>query len=50
MKQNIKCNVKDCKHCNCDKNECTLKEIKVCSCDDECHKEGTMCDNYKKSH
>lgn len=46
-KQNIKCDVYDCIHCNCDLDECELKQIKVCNCDKECKKTSTMCDSYE---
>lgn len=44
----IKCEVYDCKHCDCDNFECTLSKINVCSCSEEYEKEATMCDSYKK--
>lgn len=47
-KQNIKCNVFNCKHCNCDNCICELNEIKICNCNDSKDKESTMCDSYKK--
>ena len=47
--QKIKCDVHDCKHCNCDKDECQLSKIKVCSSSPEEAKEATMCDSYKKA-
>lgn len=47
-KQTIKCDVYDCKHCNCDEECCSLEEIKVCNCDDCKEKESTMCDSYDK--
>ena len=46
--QKINCNVHDCKHCNCDKDECSLIKIKVCNCNDNCDKESTMCNSYDK--
>lgn len=46
--QIIKCNVYDCKHCNCDDNVCNLRSIKVCNCNNSSEKESTMCDSYKK--
>ena len=46
--QKIDCDVHDCKHCNCDKNECELNKIKVCNCASDATKEATMCDSYKK--
>lgn len=39
----IKCDVHECKYCDCKCNNCTLKEIKVCP-----HHEGAICDSYKK--
>ena len=48
-KQDIKCSVHDCAHCNSDENTCKLNSIKVCSCSDEEKKEATMCDSYKKA-
>lgn len=50
MKQNINCNVHDCKHCNKENSKCLLDEIKICSCGDENKKENTMCNNYKKEN
>lgn len=47
-KQLIKCNVYDCKHCNCNDECCSLNEIKVCNCDNCKEKESTMCDSYDK--
>ena len=46
-KQKIKCDVYDCKHCDCDKECCCLDEIKVCNCNSNHDKEATMCDSYK---
>lgn len=46
--QTIKCDVYDCKHCDCDIEYCNLDEIKVCNCDDCKEKESTMCDSYDK--
>lgn len=45
-KQTIKCDVYDCKHCNCDNEECELNEIKVCNCNNKENKESTMCNSY----
>ncbi len=45
--QMIKCDVFDCKHCNCDDKVCNLKEIKICNCSHDENKEATMCDSYK---
>lgn len=47
--QKINCDVHDCMHCNCDKNECQLKKIKVSSSAPEEVKEATMCASYKKA-
>ena len=47
-KQTIKCDVYDCKHCNCDEKCCCLDEIKVCNCANTEKKEATMCDSYDK--
>ena len=47
-KQKIKCDVHDCKHCDCGCDECTLKSIKVCNCNGCGDKEKTMCDSYKE--
>lgn len=47
-KQTIKCDVYDCKHCDCDEEACKLNEIKVCNCRDDETKEATMCDSFKK--
>jgi hypothetical protein len=47
-KQEINCNVHDCKHCNCSCDKCKLDEIKVCSCGDDDCKENTICNNYEK--
>lgn len=45
--QKIKCDVFDCKHCDCNNNCCVLKEIKVRNCNNDRDKESTMCDSYK---
>lgn len=46
--QKIKCQVHDCKYCDCDKNLCDLKEIEVVNCTSgENPKELTMCNSYK---
>ncbi|MDO5568927.1 MAG: DUF1540 domain-containing protein [bacterium] len=48
--QTIKCDVTDCKYCNCDESLCTLDKIKVCceNCDCALEKSGTICDSFKK--
>lgn len=47
--QKIKCQVHDCKYCDCEKDICELPEIKVCNCTSgESPKELTMCDSYKE--
>ena len=46
-KQNIKCNVYDCKFCDVDKISCNLKEIKISNCNHKNNKDSTMCDSYK---
>ncbi len=28
-KQNIKCDVHSCKHCNCDEDHCSLREVEI---------------------
>ena len=28
-KQNIKCDVHSCKHCNCDEDHCNLREVEI---------------------
>ncbi len=45
--QKIKCDVFDCKHCDCESSCCSLNEIKVCNCNNDRDKESTMCDSYK---
>lgn len=46
--QKIKCQVYDCKYCNCYKDLCDLKEIEVVNCTSgESPKELTMCNSYK---
>lgn len=49
--QKIKCNVYECKHCNCNLDACKLSKIDISTCDDEkCDcKEGTMCANFEKN-
>lgn len=47
-KQEIKCDVHDCEHCNCDQDVCKLNEIKICNHDGCGCKETTMCDSYKE--
>ena len=46
--QTIKCDVHDCKHCNCECDECKLKCIKGCNCNGCGEKENTMCDSYEE--
>lgn len=46
--QKIKCDVEDCKHCDCENHVCELSKIKVCNCDGCGCKETTMCDSYKE--
>lgn len=51
-KQNIKCNVKSCKH-NCNDQECDLDEIKVksnCDCpnDEVKDQEETNCSSFEE--
>lgn len=50
MKQVIKCDVRNCKYCNCDNDICELKEIKVSNsgCDKACQCEATMCASFKE--
>lgn len=45
----IKCDVVECKYCDCECHECELEQIKVCGCDcDNCScKENTMCNSFK---
>ena len=46
--QKIKCQVHDCKYCDCNKDLCDLKEIEVVNCTSgETPKELTMCNSYK---
>lgn len=47
-KQTIKCDVYDCRHCDCEEECCNLKEIKVSNCSSNEDKEATMCDSYKR--
>ena len=48
MFQKIKCQVHDCKYCNCETNLCKLKEIEVCNCiSGNSPRELTMCNSYK---
>lgn len=47
-KQNIKCDVYDCMHCDIEYTCCNLKEIKVSNCNNNQDKESTMCDSYDK--
>lgn len=47
-KQEIKCSVHDCKHCNCDCDKCKLNDIKVCNCHGDGKVENTMCSSYQK--
>ena len=46
-KQNIKCNVYDCKFCDVDNIACNLKEIKVSNSSHNNTKESTMYSSYK---
>lgn len=50
MEQKIKCNVENCKHCDCEEKVCKLKEIKVCNCgcDEACECDETMCGSFKE--
>lgn len=45
-KQTIKCDVYDCKHCDCENECCCLNEIKVCNCNELKEKESTMCESF----
>ena len=45
-KQNIRCEVADCKHCDIENVCCNLKEIKISNCNSNKEKEATMCENY----
>lgn len=45
-KQNIRCEVTDCKHCDIENVCCNLKEIKISNCNNNKEKEATMCSNY----
>lgn len=45
-RQTIKCDVFDCKHCDCDNVCCNLNEIKVSNCSNKKKKEATMCESY----
>ena len=48
LNQKIKCEVHDCKYCDCECNLCKLKEIDVCNCiNGKTPKELTMCNSYK---
>lgn len=46
-KQNIKCNVFDCKFCDVDNTSCNLRQIKVSNSSHNNTKESTMCSSYK---
>ena len=45
-KQNIKCDVYDCKYCDLENSHCNLKEIKISNCNNDKEKEATMCASY----
>ena len=47
-RQTIKCDVHDCKFCDCECDECSLKSIKVSNCNGVGEKETTMCSSYKE--
>ena len=49
MRQKIKCDVYDCRHCDIMNEACALKEIKVGRCKEDKAKESTMCDSYDKT-
>jgi len=46
-KQNIKCDVYDCRYCDIKDMCCSLKEIKVSNCNSNKEKEATMCASYE---
>lgn len=46
--QTIKCDVFDCKHCDCENVCCSLNKIKISNCNNNKDKEATMCENYNK--
>ncbi len=47
-KQEIGCEVHDCKFCDCHDNCCSLEKIEVCNCGHDHEKEATMCNSYQK--
>lgn len=49
-KQQINCNVFNCKHCDNKKCFCKLESIKVCNCDKDRNKKSTMCDSFEKEN
>lgn len=47
-RQNIKCDVHTCKHCNCEENHCNLREVEIKNQSGlTSQKEGTICASYK---
>ena len=44
--QTIKCDVFNCRYCDCDNKYCNLKEIKISNMDNTKEKEATMCASY----
>lgn len=49
-KQNIKCDVHSCSHCNCKKDECSLREIEITKQSGVAHeKEDTICNSYEEN-
>ena len=48
-KQNIKCDVHSCTHCDCDHDECSLREIEITKQSGCAHeKEDTICNSYEE--
>lgn len=45
-RQTIKCDVYNCRYCDCDNKYCNLKEIKISNCNNNKEKEATMCASY----
>lgn len=49
-KQNIKCDVHSCSHCDCKKDECSLREIEITKQSGVAHeKEDTICNSYEEN-
>ena len=47
-KQTIKCDVYNCKYCDCNRDICKLKRIKISNCKSDNPYDATICASFKE--